>query len=62
MDVRFEHSKIQLGKFQHLFLSSFWLGYQFFISAVTMIIIPVEVAKVISPDYRSFALGISILF
>jgi hypothetical protein len=57
MDVRHEHTKIHLGKLQHIFISCFWLGFQFFISSVTMFILPVAIGKMTTGESKGVVLG-----
>lgn len=58
MDIQHEHTKIHLNKLQQISISVFWLGYQLFFSAMTLLILPIEIGRMAPNSYRGFALGI----
>eukprot|EP01126_Amoeba_proteus_P009327 TRINITY_DN1353_c0_g1_i15.p1 TRINITY_DN1353_c0_g1~~TRINITY_DN1353_c0_g1_i15.p1 ORF type:complete len:424 (-),score=64.27 TRINITY_DN1353_c0_g1_i15:1077-2258(-) len=60
MDVRHEHLKKRSSHVQLFLLSIFWLGYQFFLTSTSILVVPNEIERITDADFKATALGIVI--
>jgi hypothetical protein len=58
MDVRHEHWKKRSSQFELFLLSFFWLGYQFFLTSLSVFVLPNEVAQITNDSFKGTGLGI----